>query len=118
MFKRVTRRLSRSSQDLEEQAPRDINKSVMTNKPCLVIAASSDTFDHAIIHRWKREGFDVHYEQVHGDTRSSTYAVEAHGDNLEPGESYAIVRCHPPLSLCLLRSISTSFTILPTTYIF
>ncbi|OBT59504.1 hypothetical protein VE04_00538 [Pseudogymnoascus sp. 24MN13] len=91
MFKRVTRRLSRSSQDLEEQAPRDINKSVMTNKPCLVIAASSDTFDHAIIHRWKREGFDVHYEQVHGDTRSSTYAVEAHGDNLEPGESYAII---------------------------
>lgn len=71
----------------------------MTSKPRLVIAASSETFDHATIHRWKHEGFDVHYEHVHGDSRSSIYAVEAHGDNLESGESYAIVRCHPPAPL-------------------
>ncbi|KFZ03355.1 hypothetical protein V502_11016 [Pseudogymnoascus sp. VKM F-4520 (FW-2644)] len=91
MFKRVTRRLSRSSSDLEGHVPLDINKSVMTDKPLLVIAGSSEIFDRAIIERWTDEGFDVHYEHVHGDSRSSTFAVEAHGDTLESGESYAIV---------------------------
>lgn len=97
MFKRVTRRLSRSSADLEDHAPRDINKSLMSNKPLLVIAASTATFDKAIIQRWKDEGFDVRYEHVHGESRSSTFAVEAHGDSLESGESYAIVCPHLPL---------------------
>lgn len=87
----------------------------MTSKPRLVIAASSETFDHATIHRWKHEGFDVHYEHVHGDSRSSIYAVEAHGDNLEAGESYAIVRCHP--SAPFMPSTLYFHIILPATYI-
>lgn len=100
MFKHVKRRLSRSSQDPEGHVPLDIKKDVMTNRPLLVIAASSETFDSAIIQRWTDEGFDVRYEQVHGDSRSSTFAVEAHGDSLESGESYAIVRHHlPPKAL-------------------
>ncbi|OBT88821.1 hypothetical protein VE02_03137 [Pseudogymnoascus sp. 03VT05] len=107
MFKRVTRRLSRSSADQEDDAPRDINKTVMTSKPRLVIAASSETFDHAIIHRWKHEGFDVHYEHVHGGSRSSTYAVEAHGDNLEPGENYAIIAYGEAASVLLSKAFQS-----------
>lgn len=74
----------------------------MTNKPLLVIAGSTETFDPAVLQRWTDEGFDVHYEQVHGGSRSSTFAVEAHGDSLEPGERYAIVSYLLPLSLHLL----------------
>lgn len=80
----------------------------MTDKPLLVIAGSSETFDIAIIQRWTDEGFDVHYEHVHGDSRSSTFAVEAHGDTLESGESYAIVRNHLQLSF-MLRTFSIYF---------
>lgn len=75
----------------------------MTDRPVLVIAASTKTFDNTIIHRWEEEGFDVHYEHVDGGSRSSIYAVEAHGDNLEPGERYAIVRYPVTVSpLCVI----------------
>ena len=96
--------------DIEGHVPRDINKSVMTDKPLLVIAGSSETFDRAIIQRWTDEGFDVHYEHIHGDSRSSTFAVEAHGDTLESGESYAIVRNH--LQLSFMPSTQDIFYIL------
>ncbi|OBT66592.1 hypothetical protein VE03_03928 [Pseudogymnoascus sp. 23342-1-I1] len=104
MFKRVTRRLSRSSSDIEGHVPRDINKSVMKYKPLLVVAASTETFDTAILRRWTDEGFDVHYEQVHGGSRSSTFAVEAHGDSLESGERYAIVAYGEAASILLTKA--------------
>ncbi|KFX99815.1 hypothetical protein O988_03638 [Pseudogymnoascus sp. VKM F-3808] len=107
MFKRVTRRMSRSSADLEDHAPRDINKSLMSNKPLLVIAASTATFDKAIIQRWKDEGFDVRYEHVHGESRSSTFAVEAHGDSLESGESYAIVAYDQAASVLMSKMLES-----------
>lgn len=74
----------------------------MTSKPLLVIAASTETFDNAVLQRWIDEGFDVHYEQVYGGSRSSTFAVEAHGDDLESGERYAIVSYLLSFSLHLL----------------
>ncbi|KAL5346835.1 hypothetical protein ACLOAV_007978 [Pseudogymnoascus australis] len=104
MFRRVARRLSRTSSDLEGNVPRDINKGVMTSKPLLVIAASTETFDNAVLQRWTDEGFDVHYEQVYGGSRSSTFAVEAHGDDLESGERYAIVAYGEAASILLARA--------------
>jgi hypothetical protein len=83
----------------------------MTHKPLLVIAASTETFDSAIIQRWTDEGFDVHYEHIHGGSRSSTFALEAHGDSLEAGESYAVVRYHFPCPLMPL--IQSTFCLIP-----
>jgi hypothetical protein len=111
MLKRITRSLDKSSPDPESKAPRGINSSAIKHKPRLVIAGSTETFDRAIIRRWTDEGFDVHYEHMHGDSRSSTFAVEAHGEALESGESYAVVCYHLPFPfMSLTRS---TFCLIP-----
>lgn len=59
--------------------------------PRLVIAASSQSFDQTIISHWQDEGFEVRFEPVRDDSRSSITSIESIGDTLEAGEKYAIV---------------------------
>lgn len=66
--------------------------------PRLVIAANSQSFDPVIISHWEEEGFEVRFEPVRDDSRSSIRSIESIGDSLERGEKYAIVS--PPPSDC------------------
>jgi hypothetical protein len=59
--------------------------------PCIVIAAASQSFDQVVMSHWKEEGYDVRFELVQEDSKSSMRSIESIGDNLEDGESYAIV---------------------------
>lgn len=96
MFRRFSKSRRSSQASFEDEVRLDINSTPMSHKPCLVIAASAQYFDPIILQQWADEGFAVHYERVHGDSRSNTFAVEAHGDTLEAGEKYAVVCDHLP----------------------
>jgi hypothetical protein len=60
--------------------------------PRLVIAASSQSFDQTIISHWGEEGYEVRFEPVRDDSRSSIRSIESIGDSLDSGEKYAIVK--------------------------
>lgn len=73
--------------------PVDINdKPIIGSKYTLVVAASTPEFDEVQLQQWRDEGYEVHYEYVHGKHRSSTFGVQRIGDGLEEGQKYAIVR--------------------------
>ena len=59
--------------------------------PRLVIAANSQSFDQTIISHWQEEGFEVRFEPVRDDSKSSIRSIESIGDTLESGEKYAVV---------------------------
>jgi hypothetical protein len=64
--------------------------------PRLVIAASSQSFDRVIISHWEEEGFEVRFEPVRDDSRSSIRSIESIGDSLESGEKFAVVSQDSP----------------------
>ena len=73
--------------------PVDINdRPIIGAKYTLVVAASTPEFDEVQLQQWRDEGYEVHYEYVHGKHRSSTFGVQRIGDGLEEGQKYAIVR--------------------------
>lgn len=81
-----------SSSNSTYSVPVDINSApILPGKRTLVVAASTAEFDPIQIQLWKDEGYHVHYCHVHGKGRSATYGVQAIGDELEPGQKYAIV---------------------------
>jgi len=59
--------------------------------PRLVLAASSQSFDQTIISHWQEEGFEVRFEPVRDDSKSSIRSIENIGDTLDNGDKYAIV---------------------------
>ncbi len=59
--------------------------------PRLVLAANSQSFDQTIISHWQEEGFEVRFEPVGDDSKSSMRSIESIGESLETGEKYAIV---------------------------
>jgi hypothetical protein len=59
--------------------------------PRLVIAANSQSFDQTIISHWQEEGFEVRFEPVRDESKSSIRSIESIGDTLESGEKYAVV---------------------------
>ena len=63
--------------------------------PRLVIAANSQSFDQIIVSHWQEEGFEVRFEPVRDDSKSSIRSIESIGDTLESGEKYAIVSSVP-----------------------
>jgi hypothetical protein len=67
--------------------------------PRVVIAASSQSFDQTIISHWEEEAFEVRFEPVRDDSRSSIRSIESIGDSLDRGEKYAIVKPSPQRSL-------------------
>lgn len=72
--------------------PVDINdRPIISAKNTLVVAASTPEFDEVQLQQWRDEGYEVHYEYVHGKSRSSTFGVQRIGDGLEEGQKYAIV---------------------------
>jgi hypothetical protein len=62
--------------------------------PRLVIAASSQSFDQAVISHWQEEHYDVRFEPVRDGTSASIRSIESIGDSLDQGEKYAIVSFH------------------------
>lgn len=72
--------------------PVDINdRPIIGKRYTLVVAASTAEFDEVQLQQWRDEGYEVHYEYVHGKNRSSTFGVQRIGDGLEEGQKYAIV---------------------------
>jgi hypothetical protein len=69
--------------------------------PRLVLAASSQSFDQTIISHWQEEGFEVRFEPVRDDSKSSIRSIESIGDTLENGEKYAVVSTIGPQHLRL-----------------
>src|ERR1700736_2193042 len=59
--------------------------------PRLVLAANSQSFDQNIISHWQEEGFEVRFEPVRDDSKSSIRSIESIADSLEDGEKYAVV---------------------------
>jgi hypothetical protein len=59
--------------------------------PRLVLAANSQSFDQTIISYWQEEGYEVRFEPVLDDSKSSIRSIESIGDSLESGEKYAVV---------------------------
>jgi hypothetical protein len=59
--------------------------------PLLVIAADSRPFDQIIISHWQEEGYEVRFELVLDDSRSTLRSIESAGDTHGSGDNYAIV---------------------------
>jgi hypothetical protein len=57
--------------------------------PLLVIAADSQPFDQIIISHWREEGYEVQFELVRDDSRSTLRSIESAGDTLGRGRNYA-----------------------------
>ena len=92
------------------EVPVDINdRPIFTKKHTLVVAASTPDFDDVQLQQWRDEGYEVHYEYVHGKHRSSTFGVQRIGDGLEEGQKYAIVAYDHAASLLLHEA----FEVLP-----
>lgn len=74
------------------EVPVDINdRPIFSKKHTLVVAASTPEFDEVQLQQWRDEGYEVHYEYVHGKNHSATFGVQRIGDGLEEGQKYAIV---------------------------
>ena len=108
LFRSLSRRNSTSSQKSSTSAggrppfsvPLDINdRPILAGKPTLVVAASTPEFDNVQLQQWRDEGYQVHYEYVHGRSRSATFGVQRIGDGLEEGQTYAIVPYPNPTTL-------------------
>ena len=59
--------------------------------PRLVIAANSQSFDQVTISHWQEEGYEVRFEPVRDESRSSIRSIESISDTLNEGQKYAIV---------------------------
>lgn len=73
-----------------------------------MVAASTPEFDEVQLQQWRDEGYEVHYEYVHGKNHSATFGVQRIGDGLEEGEKYAIVSSTPSQDVQKLETLSTN----------
>lgn len=69
--------------------------------PRLHIAADDDEFDPLILQHWKEEGFDVTYLPYDGNARAFKTELSHLADDLELGESYALIAYGDAAAVCL-----------------
>lgn len=72
-----------------------------TRLPRLIIASDTDEFDETIISHFQQEGFQITYLEYTGNRTAFKSAIQQASDNLELGETYAIVAYGDAATLAL-----------------
>ena len=68
--------------------------------PPRVYVLSDDTeFDRVFLKHLRQEGFDVNYLPFTGDVKGFKWTIQHLADDLELGQSYAIIGMYTPISV-------------------
>lgn len=62
--------------------------------PRVILTSDDPEFDEVILDHWKQEGFDARYVPYDGDAKAYKYWLQHYSDELEIGESYALIGQH------------------------
>ncbi|KAF2834859.1 carboxymethylenebutenolidase [Patellaria atrata CBS 101060] len=67
----------------------------------VLISAEGDHFDYTALEEWQDEGFEVTYVPNNENLKAYTFAIESLADELEDGETYAIIAFGEAATSCL-----------------